>query len=1211
MSKKNKKEESKIDKISHQITDALSSLNKEELFRNESCPSCPIYNFDISEMLDESKKNKEEEYKIGNYLVKKTLGQGTFGKVKLGIYLPTQEKVAIKILEKDRIIEKDDEIRVKREFDMLASFNHPNVILVAEIFESTSSFYSVMEYCAGGELFNFIVKNKRLSEEESAFFYYQLICGLEYIHSLGIVHRDLKPENLLLTKDHVLKIIDFGLSNYFKEGQEDLLVTPCGSPCYASPEMVAGNKYNGFKIDIWSTGIILYAMLCGYLPFEDKDNDILFEKILECKLDFPKYISETSKDLIEKILVTDPSKRIDIPQIKEHPFFIKGKEIFEQEFSVCQIKREDNEANDENANLNNILKDIEKELDEGKEENEIKNEEKNDNKQNDIKVEENDNEYSDHKKIKEDLQTLNLEQENIKRLNTEYEERRPYLNSNELETLDKNENNKVKTKTNSSMKKYINRKIKIKNKTKEKEKEKKKKNEGPFKRRDIVFLKNDLDNKKNRILNNKIKLDKSIKSRNSKNNKKLIKTSKYNNIKKRLNILKKGGGKSAYLRSNNNYLNNYKNMLSKRINFINIIKNQFNSKENLKRKLKRKENIYNNNININNTIDNRSSKYKQNMNFDFKFYNSSMGIPKKNRSVDKKNIKLFSFETTYNKKYLENLFNISSNIKKYEKNLNSGGIYRNQNVNDNEKIKNKILGKNKNNSVENSMLNNFKKEKAKIPYNISRNNNPGNINIIDNTKDSDINIIENININNIKNNTGKNNPNQITPKNKNKMNEIKDKNPKKIKLKKTNNANINKINQDNVKFNYYLNEIDKKKTLEIESIKNDKKNKTSINSANKKKKHLKLRSMIIHDFNKKISHNKIDKLKKENTQFRNKQKLILESNAFNSNIYNTIDNFLKTEPDNQGIKRKLLKKENPKYSYKGTKNKQFIYKKISTTNQSLIKNRNKKIKKQNNFISNYSKKLNKTSHNFNVHNTSKRNFNQNNKTISELTNVSPKKNINRNVFKKINNPYAKKSQVITSNLNKKNQFVTIKNTVINFNIDTGFILASIDKKRNSKKNNPKNNIYNSVNSLNNKKLYDLAVKYNNHFITNNAIGNINHSNTNENFPVKKKMINTNNTCNSLSLNEDLDLNKKFDIIKKNNNYQKIYIYDDNKSREKKNIKLNYIKDEKNDNKKINNKSVNYRNKGHNKFRSMKLDDFYGIKGRKKDSKNIYIYTNEN
>ena len=124
-------------------------------------------------MYDESKKKEvEKEYKIGNYLIKKTLGQGTFGKVKLGIYLPNKEKVAIKILEKDRIVEKDDEIRVKREFDMLAKFNHPNVILVAEIFESSDSYYSVMEYCQGGELFNYIVKNRRLSDEEASFFYF-------------------------------------------------------------------------------------------------------------------------------------------------------------------------------------------------------------------------------------------------------------------------------------------------------------------------------------------------------------------------------------------------------------------------------------------------------------------------------------------------------------------------------------------------------------------------------------------------------------------------------------------------------------------------------------------------------------------------------------------------------------------------------------------------------------------------------------------------------------------------------------------------------------------------------------------------------------------------------------------------------------------------------------------------------------------------------
>ena len=249
------------------------------------------------------RKNSSIEYKIGNYQIKQTLGEGTFGKVKLGIHIPTNEKVAIKVIEKDRMTDKDDIVRLKREFDMLSKFNHPNVILVTEIFESSDSYYSVMEYCEEGELFNYIVNKKRLSENESSFFYYQIIQGLEYIHSLGIVHRDLKPENLLLSKEHLLKIIDFGLSNYFTKGQKELLSTPCGSPCYASPEMVAGKKYDGMKIDVWSTGIILYAMLCGYLPFEDKNNDVLFDKILECNVEFPEFISDEPKDLINKILV--------------------------------------------------------------------------------------------------------------------------------------------------------------------------------------------------------------------------------------------------------------------------------------------------------------------------------------------------------------------------------------------------------------------------------------------------------------------------------------------------------------------------------------------------------------------------------------------------------------------------------------------------------------------------------------------------------------------------------------------------------------------------------------------------------------------------------------------------------------------------------------------------------------------------------------------
>ena len=260
--------------------------------------------------------NRDEECTVGDYIIKKTIGKGTFGKVKLGYHKPNNEKVAIKILEKNKIIEKDDEIRVKRELEMMPKFNHKNVILVTEIFSNRDNFYIVMEYCDGGELFNYIVKKRRLSDDEASFFFYQIISGLEYIHSLGIAHRDLKPENLLLGKDHVLKIIDFGLSNYFSK---HLLSTPCGSPCYASPEMVSGNKYNGFKIDIWSTGIILYAMLCGYLPFEGADNKTLFRHILECKVEFPDadLVPIPARNLIKQILTPIPDNRITIEKIKQ------------------------------------------------------------------------------------------------------------------------------------------------------------------------------------------------------------------------------------------------------------------------------------------------------------------------------------------------------------------------------------------------------------------------------------------------------------------------------------------------------------------------------------------------------------------------------------------------------------------------------------------------------------------------------------------------------------------------------------------------------------------------------------------------------------------------------------------------------------------------------------------------------------------------------
>ena len=202
------------------------------------------------------------------------------------------------------------------------------------------------------------------------------------------------------------------------------------------------------------TGVILYAMLCGYLPFEDKDNDLLFEKILECKLIFPKYITKTSRDLIEKILVTDPDIRIGIPEIKNHPFFLKGKEIFEEEFSVCQIDKDGNESIDDNIDLNNILNiPILKDLDKDSEKENISINKEKDNKKEELELKEkekenkvnvnNDKAKDEDKDEHEDkLQINGSEQENIiRRLNTELDEKNSTLGKAVLEDLEKDEKN--------------------------------------------------------------------------------------------------------------------------------------------------------------------------------------------------------------------------------------------------------------------------------------------------------------------------------------------------------------------------------------------------------------------------------------------------------------------------------------------------------------------------------------------------------------------------------------------------------------------------------------------------------------------------------------------------------------------------------------------------------------------------------------------------
>ena len=262
---------------------------------------------------------------IGDFRIGPKIGQGTFSKVCQGIHIPTGEKVAIKIIPKNQIKDYNDKIRIEKEICLQKKLHHQNIIQQYSILETEYNIYIITEYCNGGELFDYIVSKRKLHENEACRIYQQLINGLEYMHKLKICHRDLKPENLLFDSKHNLKICDFGLSKDYINGK---LTTPCGSPCYSAPEMVTGKKYIGSTVDIWSSGIVLFSMVCGYLPFEDDNQSLLFKKIAKGLFSLPSYLSPACKDLIKKILITEPEKRYTFDKIKQHPWFNSVNGIF-------------------------------------------------------------------------------------------------------------------------------------------------------------------------------------------------------------------------------------------------------------------------------------------------------------------------------------------------------------------------------------------------------------------------------------------------------------------------------------------------------------------------------------------------------------------------------------------------------------------------------------------------------------------------------------------------------------------------------------------------------------------------------------------------------------------------------------------------------------------------------------------------------------------
>lgn len=266
---------------------------------------------------------------IGNYVLEKTIGSGTFGKVKLGTHVLTGEQVAIKILEKNRIIDANDIERVSREIHILKLLRHPHVIQLYEIVETRNQLYLIMEYASGGELFDLIVHRKRLEEPDACRYFHQIVAGVELMHSKGVAHRDLKPENLLLDESDNIKIADYGLSNTFQPGS--LLKTACGSPCYAAPEMLSGKKYDPKSSDAWAMGVVLFSMVCGYLPFEGKNTAELYKLITRGKFHLPDYLSEPLKALVKGLLTIDPKARYTISAIKQSEWF---QTIIEPDFPV-------------------------------------------------------------------------------------------------------------------------------------------------------------------------------------------------------------------------------------------------------------------------------------------------------------------------------------------------------------------------------------------------------------------------------------------------------------------------------------------------------------------------------------------------------------------------------------------------------------------------------------------------------------------------------------------------------------------------------------------------------------------------------------------------------------------------------------------------------------------------------------------------------------
>eukprot|EP00357_Protocruzia_adherens_P028056 CAMPEP_0114974802 /NCGR_PEP_ID=MMETSP0216-20121206/1730_1 /TAXON_ID=223996 /ORGANISM="Protocruzia adherens, Strain Boccale" /LENGTH=349 /DNA_ID=CAMNT_0002335481 /DNA_START=437 /DNA_END=1486 /DNA_ORIENTATION=+ len=260
---------------------------------------------------------------LDDFILHNHLGHGQYSKVILVTRKSTGKPYAMKVMKKDYLMRKKMVSKTKDERQIMEIIHHPNIVNLHFAFQSPEKIFMFLDFCPGGELFSVLERECQLSEKSARFYAAQIVMALDTMHRKGIVYRDLKPENVLLAADGYLKVADLGFAKRGVEATSGA-ITFCGTPEYQAPEIILHEEY-GTACDWWSLGIVLFEMLCGFMPFYDDDVAQLYDSILDDTVEYPGDLMIEAKDLIQKLLVKDPAQRLGsnegAEEIKHHPFF--------------------------------------------------------------------------------------------------------------------------------------------------------------------------------------------------------------------------------------------------------------------------------------------------------------------------------------------------------------------------------------------------------------------------------------------------------------------------------------------------------------------------------------------------------------------------------------------------------------------------------------------------------------------------------------------------------------------------------------------------------------------------------------------------------------------------------------------------------------------------------------------------------------------------